>query len=69
MIHGGVELDAMLEVPEQAGLVETYVNGGGKDAMRWTADGERVARQMAMSSDDERGALLAALLEAARDGA
>ena len=53
---------------EEEGLVETYVDSTGRAAMRLTADGERVARQMALSPDDEQDALLAALVEAAEDG-
>ena len=65
-LHVGVDFKKLLE---QAGLVETYVDADGKIAMRLTADGERVARQMAMSSEDEQDALLAALVEAAEDDA
>lgn len=61
------ELDAMIDMLEQAGLVETYVDTDGKAAMRLTAEGERVARQMTTSSEDDQVALLAALVEAAED--
>jgi hypothetical protein len=46
-----------------AGLVETYVDADGQQAMRLTADGERVARQLAMLGADEQDVLMAALLE------
>jgi DNA-binding MarR family transcriptional regulator len=61
------QFDAMVEMLEQAGLVETYVDSDGRGAMRLTAEGERVARQMAMSSEDEQDLLLAALVEAAEE--
>ena len=57
-------LDAMLELLDGAGLVEQYVNEDGKEAMRLTAEGEKVARQIPFSSEDEQDALLAALVEA-----
>jgi hypothetical protein len=55
-------MDAILELLEGAGLVEVYVNADGKEAMRFTDDGERLARQMAMSADPD--ALLEAQSEA-----
>jgi DNA-binding MarR family transcriptional regulator len=61
------ELDAMLDVLEQAGLVESYIDEEGKDAMRLTVEGAKVARQMALSSEDDQEALLAALVEAAEE--
>jgi DNA-binding MarR family transcriptional regulator len=62
MTHHDDEMDAILEQLEGAGLVEVYVNADGKQAMRLTDDGERLARQMAMSQDPD--AVLDALLEA-----
>ncbi len=56
------ELDQMVAELTEAGLVETYVDEDGKDAMRLTPEGEKVARQLAMSDDDDRDALLLALL-------
>lgn len=67
MSHRDAELDAMLDVLEQAGLVESYIDEEGKDAMRLTVEGAKVARQMALSSEDDQGALLAALVEAAEE--
>jgi DNA-binding MarR family transcriptional regulator len=58
----------MVDILKQAGLVETYVDPSGRAAMRLTSDGERVARQMALSSEDDQEALLAALVEAAEEG-
>lgn len=57
------ELDAMVALLEQAGLVASYVNDEGNEAMRLTPQGERSARQMAMSSGDDQDTLLAALLK------
>ena len=56
------EMDAILELLEGAGLVEQYTDDEGKEAMRLTPDGARVARQMAMSDDPE--AALNSLLDA-----
>lgn len=57
-------MDAILELLEGAGFIEVYVNAEGKQAMRLTDEGERVARQMAMSDDPD--AVLEALLNATR---
>ena len=51
-----------VRVVPSAGLVEVYVNTDGKQAMRLTDDGARLARQMSMSEDPD--AVLDALLEA-----
>lgn len=66
MTDHGAEMDAILKLLECAGLVEVYANADGTQVMRSTDDGERVARQMAMSEDPD--AVLDALLEA-RSGA
>lgn len=58
------ELDAMLEVLEQASLVEPYVNDEGTEAMQLTADGEHAARQMAMPWGDSQDVLVAAITKA-----
>ncbi len=42
------ELDAIVALLSQAGMVEVYVNEDGKPTMRLTPTGERVARPMAM---------------------
>ncbi len=39
-------------------MVEEYVNEDGKQAMRPTPAGERVARQLAMAGEDGQDALL-----------
>jgi len=50
---------------EEASLVETYTDDDGKAAMRLTEQGEQIARQTALSGEDDAAALLEALLEAA----
>jgi hypothetical protein len=62
MTDHDAQMDAILEPLEAAGLVEVYVKADGKQAMRLTGDGERLARQMAMCEDPD--AVLEALLEA-----
>jgi len=57
------ELDAILEHLEAAGLVEQYADADGRPAMRLTSDGERVARQLAMTDAERLAALMDALLE------
>lgn len=47
-------------------LVEVYEEDG-KQPMRLTPEGEKVARQLAMSDGDGRDALIAALLGSPRD--
>jgi hypothetical protein len=64
MTDPNAELDAILEQVEAAGLVETYTDDDGKEAMRLTPEGERVARQLAMMGEDGQDDLMAALLEA-----
>jgi hypothetical protein len=43
--------------------VQTYTDPDGREAMRLTPDGERVARQLAMLGEDGQDALMAGLLE------
>jgi DNA-binding MarR family transcriptional regulator len=62
MTDHDAELDAILEQVEAAGLVEQYVDEEGKQAMRLTPEGERVARQLAMLGEDGQDELMAALL-------
>ena len=59
-------MDAIVATLSDAGLVEEYVNEDGRPTMRLTPDGERVARQMAMSDDPD--GLLDALLDASEAG-
>ena len=54
-------MDAILEAVEAAGLVEVYEEDGHR-IMRLTPEGEQVARQLAMTDEDEQDALMAALL-------
>jgi hypothetical protein len=56
------ELDAILEQVEAAGLVEQYVDEEGKQAMRLTPEGVRVARLLTMLGEDGQDELMAALL-------
>jgi hypothetical protein len=58
------ELDAILDQAAAAGLVEVYTDEDGKQAMRLTSEGERVARQLAMLGEEGQDELMAALLEA-----
>lgn len=53
MPENDAELDAIAAELEAAGLIEEYVNADGKAAMRFTPDVDQVARQMAMSSQDD----------------
>ncbi len=56
------ETDEIVAELEKAGLVTVHVRDDGQEAYTLTEQGERVARQMAMSGDEE-GELLAALVE------
>ena len=53
MADHDAEMDAIVTMLSKADMVEEYVNEDGKRAMRLTADGERVARQMALSDDPD----------------
>jgi hypothetical protein len=46
-----------------AGLLETFTDDDGDEAMRLTPEGEMVARQLVMSDDNDQDALMAGLLE------
>jgi hypothetical protein len=54
------ELDALVQQLVTAGLVETFTDDDGDEAMRMTPEGEKVARQLALGADED--ALLEALL-------
>jgi hypothetical protein len=56
------QLDAMVEQLVDAGLLETFTDDDGDEAMRLTPEGEKVARQMAMSDEGGQDALMNALL-------
>jgi hypothetical protein len=45
-----------------AGLLEVFTDDDGDQAMRLTPDGEKIARQLAMSDEDDPDALMEALL-------
>lgn len=44
-------MDALLDQLEAAGLVEVYVSEDGKNATRLTPEGEKVAKQLAITHD------------------
>jgi hypothetical protein len=52
MTEHDAEMDAMMEQLVTAGLLETFTDDDGDEAMRLTPDGEKVARQLAMSDED-----------------
>jgi hypothetical protein len=54
------EMDALVQQLITAGLLETFTDDDGDEAMRLTADGERLARQPALGADED--ALMEALL-------
>ena len=56
------EFDVLLDELEDAGYVERYVNKDGQAAMRLTASGEQVARQLAMLAEDDAASMMAGLL-------
>ena len=47
-------LDALTKQLVQAGLVELFTDDDGDEAMRSTPEGERVARQLAMTTTRRR---------------
>ena len=55
-------MDALMEQLVTAGLLELFTDDDGDEAMRLTPEGEKVARQMAMTDDDGQDALIGALL-------
>lgn len=56
------EMDTIRDQLEEAGLIEVHTDEQGREAYRLTADGERVARQLAMLGEDGQDALMAGLL-------
>ena len=62
------ELETLVVQLEEAGLVEQYTNADGKEAMRLTPAGEKVARQLAMFGEAGQDELMDALLEARDKG-
>jgi len=63
MTDHDAEMDAIREQLEKAGLVETYVDEDGQDAMRLTPKGAQMGRALAMAGDEDAAAVLDALLE------
>jgi hypothetical protein len=63
MTDRDTELDAMTKQLAAAGLLETFTDDDGDEAMRLTPEGERVARQLALGADEDT--LLEALLREA----
>ena len=62
MTDHDAELDALAQQLVTAGLLELFTDADGDEAMRLTPEGEKVARQLAMSDEDDQDALLAGLL-------
>jgi hypothetical protein len=67
MTDHDAEMDAMVQQLVTAGLIETFTDDDGDEAMRLTPDGEKVARQLALGADED--ALLDALLGEAQEEA
>jgi hypothetical protein len=60
MTDHDAEMDTMVEQLVAAGLLETFTDGDGDEAMRLTPEGEKVPRQLALGADED--ALMEALL-------
>ena len=56
------QYDALVAELTQAGLVEEYTTEDGQPGVRLTPEGEKVARQLAMTDEAGQDALMAALL-------
>ena len=56
------EFDAILGELVDAGYVEECPGEDGQPAMRLTASGEQVARQLAMLAEDDAAVMMAGLL-------
>ena len=65
--HSDVVLATILDELRHAGYVEMYTDGDGKEAMRLTPEGEKVARQLAILGEDGQAALMDALMEETGD--
>lgn len=62
--------DEMIELADElqaAGLITTRVGADGNEGWSLTPAGKQVASQMAMSSEEDAGTLLNALLDARTD--
>ena len=62
MTDHDAELDALTQQLVIAGLLELFTDDAGDEAMRLTAEGQRAARQLAMTDDDGQDVLMTALL-------
>lgn len=62
MLDHDAALDAIVDELRSAGYVEMYTDADGKEAMRLTPEGERVARQLAMTDEVEQHDLMDVLL-------
>jgi hypothetical protein len=62
MTDHDAQLDALVQQLVTAGLLELLTDDDGDEAMRLTPEGEKVARQLAMSDDNDPDALMAGLL-------
>lgn len=62
------ELDEMVAMLESAGLLRQTIDEG-KPALQLTPKGVQVARQMAMSSEEDAFAMFTAVLDAAEGDA
>jgi len=65
MTDPDAELDAIVAMLEEAGLIEQYTNEDGKEALRLTPKGPQLGRAMAIGGEDvDAEAVLDALLDA-----
>jgi hypothetical protein len=53
MTDHDAEMDALVQQLVTAGLIETFTDDDGDQAMRLTPDGEKVARQLALGADED----------------
>ena len=64
MTNYGAELDELVAMLEDVGLIDPYVNEDGKPALRLTESGTALGRALAMGEDADAGAVLDGLLDA-----
>ena len=62
MTDADAEYTALVEQLTEAGLVEEYVTDDDQPGVRLTSEGEKVARQLALTDDAGQDALMNALL-------
>jgi DNA-binding MarR family transcriptional regulator len=63
MTDHDVEVDRLVEMLSDAGLLEAYVNEEGKDALRLTERGRELRTALTMDGGGDPEAALAALLQ------